>query len=402
MKKLSHAIRSVLLKLQARFANQRSDKEEQVLDTTTQGSLPSEATGSDQSSPTATEEAEVKDDEKQQTLLSLLPKPPKASTYLTTIHEGMISSSTPALEAWLKLQPSEEDKRWLQDNKALHAAIRMKNLFMVKYLAELGLEINTFDTKGLAPIHLAIEAKSLGMVRILMACGANKNLPTDKGILPSELAQRVNRTANHYEKAKMEEIISLVTTIKTLEKGLAMLEQATNAINQHDLHGLESALDKASDYLQDKDLAFNKLMHEAVLAGFDDAIQAISKGGLPLNEVDDDGNAPIHLAVKLGHKSAIQKLASLGADINQFGQYGFTPLHLAAKQLDGDIIATLLALGANQSIEVYGIASAGSANTPANLALQQAEFEAAPTANQRLAIEQLGESWPTRQEIHHE
>ena len=68
----------------------------------------------------------------------------------------------------------------------LHHAVRVGNVDVIKFLVEMGADVNAFDEKGRAPLHEAIRTKSTAsdrsvVISELLQAGAVVNLPTPQG-----------------------------------------------------------------------------------------------------------------------------------------------------------------------------------------------------------------------------
>jgi uncharacterized protein len=86
----------------------------------------------------------------------------------------------------------------------------------------------------------------------------------------------------------------------------------------------------------------------AAMNGDRDAVRALLKKGLDVNEAQGDGSTALHWAAIKGDAEMAQMLIYAGANVRATTRIGaYTPLYLAAKGGYSDVVAALLAAGAD-------------------------------------------------------
>jgi ankyrin repeat protein len=100
--------------------------------------------------------------------------------------------------------------------------------------------------------------------------------------------------------------------------------------------------------LQDGAAARQAAIVAAVQSGDREAVRALLKKGLDVNESQGDGTTGLHWAAMKGDAELARMLIYAGANVRATTRLGgYTPLYLAARGGDADIVAALLAAGAD-------------------------------------------------------
>src|SRR5213596_307851 len=85
----------------------------------------------------------------------------------------------------------------------------------------------------------------------------------------------------------------------------------------------------------------------AAMTGDREAVHALLKKGLDVNEAQGDGTTALHWAAIKGDAEMAQMLIYAGANVRATTRIGaYTPLYLAAKGGYSEVVAVLLAAGA--------------------------------------------------------
>lgn len=208
----------------------------------------------------------------------------------------------------------------LHDNDGrtpLHWACRGVHFEIIKYLVEMGADINATDANGMIPLHNVAARNHPEAVKFLIENGAHID---EQSIFDSG-------TPLHY--AIQNGFINVVSIL--LDNGA-----------RGDL----------------KNRYENTPLHDAVLAGNRDIFELLvdklsEKDSALLNIKDFDGNTALHLACIRSDSKSVAYLVTKGADINIRNTLGQTPYNIVKKTGSGDIASFLIQNGANQSPQKF-------------------------------------------------
>jgi len=127
---------------------------------------------------------------------------------------------------------------------------------------------------------------------------------------------------------------------------------------------------------------------EAAMNGDKDAVRALLKKGLDVNEPQGDGTTALHWAAMKGDAELAQMLIYAGANLRATTRLGaYTPLYLAAKGGYSAVVAALVAAGAdvkatttNGTTPLMIAAAAGDTRTVQTLVENESDINATDTA----------------------
>ncbi|KAJ6783074.1 hypothetical protein PWT90_06074 [Aphanocladium album] len=159
----------------------------------------------------------------------------------------------------------------------------------VRFLLDMGVEVNAATVIDRTPLHGAAENGQEGTTRLLLGEGANIEALTTLGWTPLYSA-----TVDQAE-----------VTVQIL------LDQGANP--------------NAADYVGDSAL------HIAVIKGNNAILRLLLNRGADVKTANKDGETALHLAAKHERDASAQLLVNHGADVKAANKHGETALHLAAK-----------------------------------------------------------------------
>ena len=127
---------------------------------------------------------------------------------------------------------------------------------------------------------------------------------------------------------------------------------------------------------------------DAAMNGDTDAVRALLKKGVDVNEAQGDGTTALHWAAMKGNAELAQMLIFAGANLRATTRLGgYTPLYLAAKGGTAAVVAALLAAGAdpkatttNGTTPLMIAAAAGDTKTITSLVENGSDINAKDTA----------------------
>ena len=133
---------------------------------------------------------------------------------------------------------------------------------------------------------------------------------------------------------------------------------------------------------------------DAAMSGDADAVRALLKKGVDVNQAQGDGTTALHWAAIKGNADVAQMLIYAGANLRATTRLGgYTPLYLAAKGGYSAVVAALLAAGADPKVATTNgttplmiAAAAGDTKTITSLVENGSEINARDTAKGETAL----------------
>ena len=262
----------------------------------------------------------------------------------------------------------------------LEVAIKLNQWEVIRALANLGVDMNTFQPGQISshgdyggsqsdclPVSLAIQEGHVESLKILIECGANVKVHNNTGVSPLHIAARegqvdairvlvdagvnvnvisgvLKHSPMHYAAAANQ-----ADAIRTL----AELGGNVSALNSYHRTPLETAVVKghvvALTTLVElntdnnfKSINGDTPMHWAVNEGNVEVIKALARLNTNVNQWNNNGDVPLHIAV-IGNKvNAIRALLAVGADVNVGRKNGWSALHIAVEFSCKEVIRALI------------------------------------------------------------
>ena len=204
-------------------------------------------------------------------------------------------------------------------SKLFHLAIKTKQIDIITYLLDKGLDPNIQDDRGNTPLHIATREESLEFISILINNGADPDIKDNQGNSPLHEATLQGNTSsisfliNNRADPNIQDI-----------QGSTPLHIA--AFNKDDT-SISALLDnKADPNIQD-----NQGCSPLHIAAFNQDTQSISalinknanpniqdnQGNFPLNIKNRNGCTPLHTALKQGDNESVYFLVKAIFDNNQ-------------------------------------------------------------------------------------
>ena len=225
----------------------------------------------------------------------------------------------------------------------LHGAAVNGSSSSLRYLLEVGkgLDPNTQDDQGEAPLHDAARLEFQTCVRVLIESGARTDVLDNDGRSPVRIALEFGslKTLPLLREARLAEI----------EKDGSDEAQLTSSINGGKRPSVHDAFEFQKPARQDTfDADFKRSVHAAVRLLNEDPLQTYlespgSELEAKIDKVDNDVHqTPLQIAARCGKTKAVSFLLSHGADPNTQDMWGFSSLHHAAEFGYVSIVTNLL------------------------------------------------------------
>lgn len=246
------------------------------------------------------------------------------------------------------------DQRCKITDTVLHCAVQANSVDCVKYLLHIGIDPNTLDTNGNAPLHLAADKGYTECLKLLLA--------------------RSNETINLKSNSKQSTALHMAA-----ENGYTDCVQIL-------LHTGAS-----HSVVNDKN---QTALHLAAKAQCAESVEILLELGAEVNALDIDKRTALHSAVCKAFLSfhVVEVLVKWGANVNIQDRYGYAPLHIAALNELSQCVDFLIIKGADISSRTVGGMSALSIinrKTPASINTIKKKFDQAIALNDQASAKEV-------------
>ncbi|XP_041375010.1 uncharacterized protein LOC121387848 [Gigantopelta aegis] len=261
----------------------------------------------------------------------------------------------------------------IKKKTALHLAAEHNASNVVECLLLEGADPNSLDEDENTPLHLASRANSLQSAIKLVEMGSKVNMVNEAGDSPLHIACKCNslafikylveeeskvdlknnkgmtpfHMAVHYNKA---DVIQYLVLCRSDLKGPCPISY--ESFNRYPLPGcfdvaqflFNKRVDQASDL-------FAILLHRATRVGNIMSIRFLLEKGVKPDTLDMEGKSPLHSALRLGDGPVIKLLLKYKASVNISDKNMQTPLHDACLFADSLTVKVLLDHGAKTELK---------------------------------------------------
>ena len=246
---------------------------------------------------------------------------------------------------------------------ALLNAPKVGNNEAVRFLLDLGVNVNHSDTEGKTALMLASEAGHEEVVQTLISAGANINhqdntgetalmIACEKEYLTPNLQRVDGNTAMHTacyiaHSVVVEKLLKggADANITDENGGTALMFGSKNGHSEV----VEKLLKGGADANITDENGGTALMFGSK-NGHSEVVEKLLKGGADANITDENGGTALMFGSKNGHSEVVEKLLKGGADANITDENGGTALMFGSKNGHSEVVEKLLKGGADANI----------------------------------------------------
>jgi len=206
----------------------------------------------------------------------------------------------------------------------LEYAIHIGNPDMVQYLLDLGADVNAVNVvhDSETPLHLAVKERKKEIAALLIERGANINARNKNGETPFFIAVGLG------DREIAEYLIQQGADIEIVDRlRYTPLLVATEKGNEDMVKWL---IEKGAN-VQARDKDGRTVLHISAAHGFVPLMETFLLKGVNIDEMDRSRNTSLLLAVEAKKTESVEFLVNRGADINLANSTGKTPLFVAVE-----------------------------------------------------------------------
>lgn len=207
------------------------------------------------------------------------------------------------------------------NNNALMYAIKGGNLETVKYLIELGYNMDYINKMGMSPLHLAIRKNRIDLVKVLLAADANLYIQNNNGETP--LFEAVYE--GNVEMLKFLNACGAKLNVRNKDGETPLIVASKAKHRQEVLLALLYMNVKIDDVDKDGRTAF---IH-AIINDNSGMMDILLKNKTDMNVVDKFGMNPVAYCAFTGNREALRVLIARGANFTNRNVKGKSPYEIA-------------------------------------------------------------------------
>ncbi|XP_044729552.1 serine/threonine-protein phosphatase 6 regulatory ankyrin repeat subunit A-like [Chrysoperla carnea] len=228
-------------------------------------------------------------------------------------------------------------------SKPIHIAAREGNKDIVEFFLSKGLSINEYGSKNQTLLHYAAIEGHLEVIKYLIAQGANINAKDSDGITPMHIAANfgckkdaIEILINNYGIYNAaDNMLGLrpvdVAYNEDVKYLFTLIEKLFESVKCNDSSEVENSI-RAGAYVNAKNADNATSLHYAAWKGYDKVVKILLQNKANPNAVGKNGFTPIHYATKFSHLKIVKILLYHGAVYNTLSDSGKIPLDFAVDE----------------------------------------------------------------------
>lgn len=218
-------------------------------------------------------------------------------------------------------EPVDLNAKDLDGNNALMFALKSGRRDAIKYLLEIGIDVNYVNELGFSPLHFAVRKNNLGLVALLVDSGANVNIEGKNGETPLFDAVFENNG---------EMVFALVANganvdARTKDGQTSLMRASENKSRQSAFRALIASgadVNMVDDY--GKNALIRAIEHENNVC-----MDTLIKCGIDIDWKDNKGMTAVCQCAKMGNREALRVLVSKFANIFERDNNGRNAVEIA-------------------------------------------------------------------------
>lgn len=234
---------------------------------------------------------------------------------------------------------------------ALHIAVELNRIEMVKYLKDKAADVNEVNNNMRTPLHLAALSGNVSLFDTLLRCNRIK----------IDVQDAEGFSVLHFAALLGLESVVMKLLEKSRKEKITIVDLVTNGLKFTALHcAVDCGSERIAKLLIQECKDINKkdkygysVLHLAAMKGNPVVFECLcGRSDLDLNAKDNNGMTPLHIALNFRNVDIAMGLIQRRVELNEEDCHKWTPLHYAVAHNLRDAVGELLKSGATQTDEI--------------------------------------------------